>query len=338
MKKSHILTAAAAAAALALSACGGGSGSGDSQSSAATSESAADGAAYSIGITQLLSHPSLDQSREGFMDALKEAGVNATYDEKNAQGDQSTAADIAGSFASGNYDLILAIATPTAQATAQAISDKPILFTAVTDPVDAGLVKSMDAPGANITGTSDANPVKEQLELIKEINPDAKKIGVPYSPGEANSLVQVQWAKDAAAGLGLEIVEGPATTSADVLQAVESLKDTDAIYVPTDNIVVAALETVLQFGETNKIPVYGAEGDSVERGALATVGLSYYELGKQTGEMAVKILKDGADPATMPVETQKETVLYVNEGAAKRMDVTIPQSVLDKVAPENLVK
>lgn len=333
MKKPLVLVAAVSA--LLLSACGGGAQSGESSGDAAESASSADG--YTIGITQLLSHPSLDAAREGFKQAFTDAGVEATFDEKNAQGDQSTAADIAGTFNSGDYDLVLAIATPTAQAAAQAITDKPVLFTAVTDPVDAGLVNSLEAPGGNLTGTSDANPVKEQLQLIKDIVPGAEKIGIVYSPGEANSLVQVEWAKTAASSLGLEIVEAPAVASADVLQAVDSL-DVDAIYVPTDNVVVSSLETVIQVGETKKIPVFGAEGDSVARGAVATVGLNYTDLGIQTGKMALRILTEGADPATMPVETQSDPLVYVNTGAAERMGVEIPQEILDKAAPENITK
>lgn len=332
MKKPLVLVAAVSA--LLLSACGGGAQSGESGDAAGSASSTG---GYTIGITQLLSHPSLDAAREGFKQAFTDAGVEATFDEKNAQGDQSTAADIAGTFNSGDYDLVLAIATPTAQAAAQAITDKPVLFTAVTDPVDAGLVDSLEAPGGNLTGTSDANPVKEQLQLITDIVPGAKKIGIVYSPGEANSLVQVEWAKAAATSLGLEIVEAPAVASADVLQAVDSL-DVDAIYVPTDNVVVSSLETVLQVGETKKIPVFGAEGDSVARGAVATVGLNYTDLGIQTGKMALRILTEGADPATMPVETQTDPLVYVNTAAAERMGVEIPQEILDQAAPENITK
>lgn len=330
-KKSLAFMAAAAATAMTLAACGGG------EEAPKQSEQSASADAYSIGITQIVSHPSLDAAREGFEKAFKDAGIEVTYDIKNAQGDQSTAADIAGAFAASDNDLILAIATPTAQAAAQAVKDKPVLFTAVTDPVDAGLVDSLEKPGANVTGTTDANPVMEQLELITEVVPNVKTVGIIYSPGEANSVVQVAWAKDAAAELGLELVEAPAVTSADVLQAAESLK-VDAIYVPTDNIVVSALETVLNVGEEKKIPVFGAEGDSVARGAIATYGLNYFDLGYQTGQMAIRVLLEGADPATMPVETLTDPTLYINKAAAERMGVTIPDNIIEQADPENITE
>lgn len=337
MKKTLAFVAAGLAASLALSACAGGSNK-ESGQSAATSGDVATGETYKVGITQLMSHPSLDASAAGFKEALKDAGLNVEFDEQNANGDQSVAASIAGTFNSGNHDLILAIATPNAQAVAQSITDKPVLFTAITDPVDAGLVDSVEVPGGNMTGTSDANPVGEQLDLITEIVPGVETVGIIYSPGEANSLVQVGWAKEAAGPLGLEIVEAPAASSQEVLQAAESLSSVDAIYVPTDNVVVTSLETVLKVGEDNKIPVFGAEGDSVERGTVATYGLNYHDLGYQTGEMAVRILVDGEDPAVMAVETLTTPELYLNEGAAERMGVTFPESLLDEVKPENVTK
>ena len=317
MKRMPSLVAAAAVAALALSAC------------ADTAESSA----YSIGTVLIQAHPSLDASLEGFKAALADAGLEVSYDDKNANGDQSIAASIAGTFATAGHDLILAVATSTAQAVTQAVSDTPVLFTAVTDPLTAGLVAATDAPGGNVTGTSDANPVREQLELILEFLPDAKRLGVIYSPGEANSVIQVEWVKAAATELGLEVVEATAVTTADVQQAANTL-DVDAIYVPTDNTVVSALDAVIQVGETKQIPVFAAEGDSVAKGAIATVGISYYDLGYQTGEMAVRILTEDADPATMAVETQSELLVYVNLGAAERMGVTVPQSVLDRATPD----
>lgn len=337
VKKSLSTLAVLAAASLALAGCSN-SPAPQSEPAADQNDSAAAAGPFKIGITQLMSHPSLDASAAGFKEAFKDAGIDVTYDEQNANGDQSVAASIAGTFNSGDSDLILAIATPNAQAVAQAVQDKPVLFTAVTDPVDAGLVDSAEVPGGNMTGTSDANPVGEQLELITEIVPGAKTIGVIYSPGEANSLVQVNWAKEAADSLGLEIVEAPAASSQEVLQAAESLSGVDAIYVPTDNVVVTSLETVLKVGEEKKIPVFGAEGDSVERGTIGTYGLNYHDLGYQTGQMAIRILVDGEDPAAMAVETLSTPELYLNTGAAERMGVTIPEELLSQVAPDNLTK
>lgn len=332
--KSLRLAAGVLATALLATACGGGSSDGETS---ATTGSAAAGEAVSIGITQIVSHPSLDAARDGFKQALADAGYDATYDEQNAQGDPSTAASIAGTFASADLDLILAIATPTAQSVVQAVTDTPILFTAVTDPVSADLVESLEAPGGNATGTSDANPVVEQLELVTRLAPDATRVGIVYSSGEVNSQVQVEWAKEAAADLGLEIVEAAVSTSAEVQQAAESL-DVDAFYVVTDNAVVSALESLIQVAETKKIPAIAAEGDSVARGTIATYGISYYELGYQTGEMAVKILKGEAEPATMPVETQSELQLYLNLGAAERMGVTIPEDLLAEADPANITE
>ena len=333
----RIFAAIAAAGALALTACGGGNGSGtgsasaDAPGSAAASASApaGGGESYSIGITQIVSHPSLDAAAEGFKAALADAGLDVTYDEQNAQGDQATATSIANKFASADLDLVLAIATPTAQATANAITDVPILFTAVTDPVAADLVDSNEAPGGNITGTTDMNPVAEQIALIKQIAPEAQTVGIIYSSGEVNSQIQVDLAQEAAAAEGLEIVEKTITTTAEVLQAAQSL-DADAIYVPTDNNVVAGLDSVLQVAEERKIPVVAGEADSVAKGAIITYGLDYYELGVQTGEMAIKILTEGADPASMPVESQKTPKLVINTAAAERMGVTVPQDLLDK--------
>ena len=316
-----------AVSALALTACGG-SGNGDQAAGGGEGNEAA-AESYNIAVSQFVTHPSLDAARKGFEQGLEEAGLDVTLDVQNAQSDQATANTIAGTFASADPDLVLAIATPSAQTVAQAISDVPVLFTAVTDPVSAKLVDSLEAPGANVTGTSDANPVKEQLQLLQELDADAKRVGVVYSSGEVNSQVQVEWAKEAASELGLEIVEATVSNSSEVQQAANSL-DVDAFYVPTDNAVVSALESLIGVAQNQQIPVIAAEGDSVERGAVATYGLNYEKLGQQTAEMAVRILTEDADPATMPVETQNEPELYVNPSAAEAMGVELPQSMLDE--------
>ncbi|KIC67339.1 ABC transporter substrate-binding protein [Kocuria rhizophila] len=324
MKRLLPVAAAATTAALLLTGCGsGGEQSGDGKETKKVT----------VGISQFVEHPSLDAAREGFVEALKDGGYtegeNLTLDVQNASGDQATATNIASNFASSGDDLILGIATPSAQSLAQAVTDKPVLFTAVTDPVDAGLVDSAEAPGGNVTGTTDMNPVADQIKLVKQLEPGAKSVGIIYSSGETNSQIQVDEAKNAAEAESLKVVEKTVTTTAEVAQAAESF-DTDAIYVPTDNKVVAGLEAVISAAEAKKIPLIAGEGDSVERGALATQGLSYKDLGKQTGEMAVKILKDGAKPGEMAVESQKETKLIVNAKAAKAMGVEIPQSLRDK--------
>ena len=321
----HVLGAVLIAASLTLAGCAA-----DSRPSA----SGGDSRKVTIGISQILEHPSLDAARDGFKKAVIEAGYvegeTVTFDQQNAQGEMTTATAIASKFKSDGVDLILAIATPTAQAAAQSVTDIPILFTAVTEPAEAGLVASWEAPGANVTGTSDLNPVAEQIALIKEIAPDAKEIGVIYSSGEVNSEVQVKLARTAAADLGMTLKEVTVSAAADVSQAADTLSGVDAIYVPTDNTVVEGLESVIMVAETNKIPLIVGEGDSVERGGLATYGINYSDLGFQTGLMAVRILKDGADPATMGVETLSKIELVVNTAAAERMGVTLSPELLAK--------
>lgn len=314
--------ALAAAGALALTGCTDG-GTGDAGGT--------DGAtSYSIGINQLAPHPALDAATEGFQAAFEDAGIDVDFDVQNANGEQATALTIAQGFASSGVDLVLAVATPAAQATAQAVTDKPVLFTAVTDAVAAELVDSNEAPGGNVTGTSDMAPIDEQLKLLKELVPDAEKVGIVYASGEVNSQVQVDAVEEAAPGLGLEIVTKTVTTANDIQAAAEALGDVDAIYVPTDNMVVNGISSLIQVAETKQIPVIGAESGTVEGGAVATLGIDYFELGYQTGEMAIKILTGGADPATMPVEVSKEFTYVVNPAAAERMGVTIPAEILDK--------
>ncbi|HLT57322.1 MAG TPA: ABC transporter substrate-binding protein [Limnochordales bacterium] len=295
---------------------------------------AAQGAPIVVGITQIVEHPSLDQARQGFIDRLTELGyvegVDIVYDIHSAQGDLATAQTIARKFQSDRVDLVLAIATPTAQAAAHLIKDIPILITAVTDPVAAELVESIERPGTNVTGTSDLTPVKAQLELLKEIVPNATRVGVLYNAGEVNSVVQVEIARAAAAELGLQLVEATAANSSEVLQAAQSLQGrVDAIYVPTDNTVVSALESVLLVAERAKLPLIAGEADSVAKGALASVSIDYYQLGRQTADIAHRVLQ-GEDPAEIAIEYQSELSVVLNRDAARRMNVDIPASVLEK--------
>lgn len=320
-----------------LSACGSAQTTGtngNSSTSQGNETASSTEKTFKIGITQIVSHPALDSARQGFIDALKkngyEEGKNVTFDMQNAEGSQDTAKSIADKFVSNKVDMILAIATPTAQAAAQTTKDIPILITAVTDPVDAGLVASMDKPGGNVTGTTDMNPVKEQIQLVTRLT-SGKRLGILYNSGESNSVVQVKMAKEAAQEFGLTVEEAGVTNSSEVKAAAESLATkVDAFYVPTDNTVVSALESVIGVAEAKKIPLVVGEGDSVKRGGLITYGIDYYQLGYQTGEMAVKILKGEAKPADMPVESQKDLKLYVNETEAKKIGITIPQDLLDK--------
>ena len=288
---------------------------------------------YEIGISQFVEHPSLDLAREGFIDQLAEEGFveneNIKIDRQNAQADFSTAQTIAQRFKQNRPDLILAIATPSAQTAANIITDIPVLITAVTDPVEAGIVETMESPGANITGTTDMNPVDKQLELIRDFLPEIKNLGIIYNPGEVNSTVQVEIAKEKAKEMDVNIVEATVSNSSEVSLAVSSLVgNVDAIYVPTDNIIVSAMPTVLQTAYNNNIPVFASENNSVEQGAIATLGIDYYQLGKQTGSMAAKIL-NGADPSEMSVESSEELKLYINKSSADRIGLEVPAELMD---------
>lgn len=287
-----------------------------------------------IGIVQIVEHPALDAAREGFLETLKangyEEGKNLTLDYQNAQGDQPTLQSITQKFAASKLDLVLAIATPSAQAMASASTSIPILITAVTDPVEAKLVNSMDKPGKNVTGTTDMNPIKEQFELMKALIPNVKKVGIIYNAGEVNSQVQVGIAKTVAAELGLEITEATVTTSADVLQASQSLiGKVNAIYVPTDNVVVSAAQSVVQVSHENKIPIISGESSVVDKGALATIGINYKNLGKQTGEMALRVIK-GEKPQDMPIESQKDFDTVLNQSAIDLFGITVPDDIMKK--------
>lgn len=310
-----------AAAALTLTSCATGddaSGGGDGES-------------YRIGISQFAPHPALDAASAGFKEAFEEAGLDVEFDEQNAQGEQATAVTIAESFANADLDLALAVATPSAQALASSVQNFPVLFTAVTDAVEADLVDSNDEPGGNLTGTSDAVPpeaLEGQFDLIKELKPDATKVGIVYASGEVNSEVQVEQATEVAADRDLEIVTQTVTTANDIAQATEALGDVDAIYVPTDNMVVNGIAALVQVAEQKQIPVIAAEAGTVEGGAIATLGIDYAALGKQTGEMAIRIL-EGEDPATTPVENATTLANTVNPGAAERMGVELPESIME---------
>lgn len=289
-----------------------------------------------LGIIQIVEHSALDAARQGFLDVLSENGYvdgqNLSVDYQNAQGDQGNLQTIARKFVQDKCDLVLAIATPSAVTMANETSEIPILITAVTDPVSAKLVKSNEKPDTNVTGTSDMNPVADQLKLVKEIVPDAKKVGIIYNSSEVNSQVQVDIADKAAPGLGLELKKVTVTASSEVMQAAQSMVgQVDAIYIPTDNMVVSSLAAVIKVAEDNKIPVFAGESNSVENGALATVGIDYYQLGRMTGEMALRIIK-GEKPQDMAIEQQQGTDLVLNLKAAQNMGVTVPESVIARAS------
>ncbi|HIT89234.1 MAG TPA: ABC transporter substrate-binding protein [Candidatus Merdenecus merdavium] len=284
---------------------------------------------YKIGIIQFVQHEALDEANRGFVDGLAEAGYidgeNITINQQNASGDQSNAPSIANTFVNDDVDLILAIATPAAQAVANATQEIPILVTAVTDPAEAGLVESNEAPGGNITGTSDLSPVKEQIDLLKEFVPDAQKIAILYCTNEINSKLQADIAKEAAKELGMEAQDYTVSNSNEIQQVTESLVGkVDAIYAPTDNIISAGMQTVTQVSTPNKIPVICGEEGMLPRGALATKGINYYNLGKQTAAQAVKILNGTSEPANMPVEYIEDVEFKYNEEVLADLEMELP--------------
>lgn len=325
--------------ALAMAGCGSSaasSGSASVSGSASGSASAeAKEGAFKIGIIQLVEHDALDKAREGFIDDLKENGFvdgeNIIIDYQNAQADQSNLKTISQRFVQNDDDLILAIATGAAQSVAAETSDIPILGTAITDYEAAQLVESNDAPGGNVSGTTDLTPVEKQVELLKEMMPDVKTLGVLYNSSEVNSEIQAQMAQEAAEKEGIECKTATVTNTNDIAQVMESIAgDVDAIYIPTDNTFASAMATVSKIAEEYKLPTICGEQGMVESGGLATVGIDYYKLGKQTGEMAVKILKDGANVAEMPIESLDDTNICLNIDTAEAIGYEFPQSVTDK--------
>jgi putative ABC transport system substrate-binding protein len=255
-----------------------------------------------------------------------------TFAYQTAQGNPATAAQIARQFVGDAPAVIVAISTPSAQAVAAATKEIPIIFSAVTDPVAAQLAASIDAPGGNITGVSDMAPIGDHVALIREITPEVKRLGVLYNPGEANSVSSLGAMKTAAEAAGIAIVEGPATKSADVQAAARSLVGkVDAIYVPTDNTIVSALESAVGVAIAAKLPLYAGDTDSVARGALAAVGFNYFDVGVQTASLVDRILK-GEDPGTIPVVFAAGTDLQVNKATAAAIGLQLPQAVLDRAS------
>lgn len=287
---------------------------------AGVKSNAQEGKKFKIGISQFAEHPALDDVRKGFEDELKSLGVEADITYKNSQGDTGVAGVIAQKFVSDKSDLIFGIATVSAQAAKQSTDRIPVLFSAVTDPVNSQLVKTMDKVGGNVTGTTDATPMEKQLELFKKINPEIKRIGIIYNTSESNSEIQVANAKEIGAKLGLEIRAVGVNNINDIPQAVNSLvSKVDGFYTITDNIVASAINLISMASNERGLVTVGAEEAHVKGGILLTDGLSYYELGRQTGRMAKEILVDGKKPEDMPVETLANTTKVVNEKTMKKL-------------------
>lgn len=288
----------------------------------------------SVAITQIVEHPALDSVRLGVKEELIEQGFvegkNLKWQYESAQGNPTTAAQIARKFAGESPDVIVAIATPSAQTAAAAARNTAIVFSAVTDPIGAKLVKNLNKPGRNITGTTDMLPVKKHLELVKRLVPNIKTVGTIYNPGEANSVTIVELIEKVAPELNIKVVKAAATKSSDVLTAARSLVGkVDAIYLPTDNTVISAAEAVIKVGEQNNLPVIAADTDTVKRGAIAALGFNYYDVGRQTGAIVALIL-NGQKPGDIPVQGVDKMELHINPGAADRMGLTLPEGIVEE--------
>lgn len=287
---------------------------------------------YNIGIIQYMEHSALDAAREGFIQALADNGYvdgkNIKIDLQNAQGNQSNLSTISDRFVSNNVDLVLAIATPSAQSMASKTKDIPILGTAITDYEGAKLVDSNTSPGGNVSGTTDMNPIKEQIDLLVKLAPNAKTVGFLYTSSENNSVLQVQIAKEYIEKLGLKYVEVTVTNSNDVQQATESIvQKCDAIYIPTDNVFASAMPIVHGVTKVSKTPVICGESGMVTNGGLATLGINYKDLGYQTGLMAVKILKGEAKIKSMPIQSSTNFDFAINKTVADEIGITIPDDL-----------
>ena len=326
MKKRVLAVILGAVMTMSLAACG---------SSDAGKTSSDDGEkSYTIGISQFAEHGSLDNCREGFLEGLKEEGIeegkNLTVEVKNAAADQGTAKQISDGFVSDKVDLVCAIATPSAQSAYNAAmkADIPVIYTAVTDPVAAELADKDGKPVGEVTGTSDKLPVEEQLKMIREMLPDAKKIGIMYTTSEANSVSAIKEYKSLVKKYDFELVEKGITTTADVSLATDDLlSKVDCITNLTDNTVVASLPTILDKANEKKIPVFGSEIEQVKIGCLAAMGLDYVDLGKQTGRMAAEVLKGEKKASELNFEVIETAAFYGNSKVAEDLGITFPENL-----------
>ena len=286
-----------------------------------------------VGIVQLVEHAALDAANKGFVEGLASKGYkegqNIAYDRQNAQADQSNLQNIAHRFVNNKVNLICAIATPAAQTVANVTSDIPIVATAVTDYKAAKLVKDNAKPGTNVTGTTDMNPVEQQLDLLLKLVPNAKSVGTIYCSSEVNSQLQIEILKKAAAAKGVTVKEATVSNVNDIQQAARSLVGkVQAIYVPTDNVLASAMPTLVSVTVEAKLPVICGEGGMVKAGGVATLGVDYYKLGFQAGEMAADILSGKSKPADMAIQAQKEFKAMVNLKEAEKIGLKVPEDVL----------
>jgi len=305
---------------------------------AACGNSGSGGKTYNIAISQYMEHASLDATREGFLAALKDAGIeegkNLKVNYNNAQGDSTNNLSIAQKLSTSKYDLVLAIATPSATAVAKQVTNSPILFAAVTDPVDAKLVSNLDKPGGNITGAADTNPdaIVQLMDFIHEQFPKVKNVGIVINPGEPNAVVMANTAEKALEKHGIKLVRASVANTSEVKQAAQSLVGrVDALYITLDNNVVSGVDSIIQIARENKLPFFASDRDSVEKGAFATVGFKYYDHGYQAGRMAVEILKNGKKPGDMKVTFPDKLDFILNLKAAQSQGITVTDAMKNKV-------
>lgn len=289
---------------------------------------------FYIGLLQYTAHPSLDSISQGIIDTLAENGYvdgeSITLDFQNGQEDQSNLNTMSTRFVSNDADLMIAVATPAAMAVANASSNIPVLLGAVTDPENVDLVDSNEEPGGNVTGISDMSPINQQLDLIRQIQPEAETIGLLYSSSEDNSILQANMAEEMAAEYGFETIKRTVSSTNDVAQVTQQLvTEVDAIWTPNDNVVASAFPSVLEVSNEAQIPVYPAVDMMVAQGGLATLGLNQYQIGVKAGEMAVELLEGDIEPATAPVRFAEETDLVINYETAELLNITIPESLAE---------
>ena len=290
----------------------------------------------SVAVTAIVEHPALDSIRDGVKAQLQAAGFeegkNLKWQYQSAQGNTGTAAQIARKFVGDKPDAIVAIATPSAQAVVAATKTVPVVFSAVTDPVAAKLVKNWEPSKTNVTGVSDMLALDKQMDLVKQVVPGAKRVGMVYNPGEANSVVVVKELKQLLPKMGMTLVEASAPRSVDVSSAARSLVGkVDVIYTNTDNNVVSAYESLVKVGQEAKVPLVASDTDSVKRGAIAALGINYRDLGEQTGRMVARILK-GEKPGDIKPELSTKMELFVNPGAAEKQGVKLSDTLVKSAA------
>lgn len=323
MKKWAGISATLMAAVMAMTGCGGNATPTDGETNA--------DAVYTVGIVQLLEHPALDAATEGFQDKLKELlGDDVQFDYQNAQGEQTNCTTIATKFVSNNVDLIMANATTALQSAAAATADIPIVGTSVTDYKTAGVINENDAPGTNVTGVSDLAPVDEQIALLQKVCPDAKKVAIVYCSAEPNSIFQADLAKKYLADAGLESAEYTVADSNEIQAVItKAVSECDTVYIPTDNTIANNVEIIKNVTVPAGIPVICGEENLCAGGGLATLSISYYELGQKAGEMAYEILVNGADPATMPIAYVSDNIVAkYNAEVAEALGITMPEDMV----------